>query len=81
MCYQWRLVVTDRVSLSTAYTSTNELKIDRTRPTGAFTVPADAANIGGSGVNADGGADNGTANDASTRVAGGSSSSQSERAR
>jgi fibronectin type 3 domain-containing protein len=28
----------------------------------------DAANIGGSGVNADGGADNGTANDASTRV-------------
>ena len=31
----------------------------------------DAANIGGSGVNADGGADNGTANDAGTRVAGG----------
>ncbi|HEX9841975.1 MAG TPA: alginate lyase family protein, partial [bacterium] len=31
----------------------------------------DAANIGGSGVNADGGADNGTANDASTRVTGG----------
>ncbi|MBW8780689.1 MAG: alginate lyase family protein [Verrucomicrobia bacterium] len=28
----------------------------------------DAANIGGSGVNADGGANNGTANDASTRV-------------
>jgi hypothetical protein len=34
---------------------------------GAF----DAANIGGSGVNADGGANNGMANDASTRVAGG----------
>jgi fibronectin type 3 domain-containing protein len=31
----------------------------------------DAANIGGSGVNADGGADNGTANDASTRVSNG----------
>ncbi|MEO7098791.1 MAG: hypothetical protein ABI162_05480, partial [Luteolibacter sp.] len=31
----------------------------------------DAANIGGSGVNADGGANNGTANDASTRVANG----------
>jgi len=31
----------------------------------------DAANIGGSGLNADGGADNGTANDASTRVADG----------
>ncbi len=30
----------------------------------------DAANIGGSGVNADGGANNGTANDASTRVTG-----------
>ena len=31
-------------------------------------APFDAANIGGSGVNADGGANNGTANDASTRV-------------
>jgi fibronectin type 3 domain-containing protein len=30
----------------------------------------DAANIGGSGVNADGGANNGTANDSSTRVGG-----------
>jgi fibronectin type 3 domain-containing protein len=49
-----------------------------TQPTGAsgsvsnWTGAAfDAANIGGSGVNADGGSDNGTANDASTRVADG----------
>src|SRR5205085_368470 len=35
-CYQYQLLVTDNVGNTTPANSTNELKVDRTRPTGAI---------------------------------------------